>query len=153
MIRRNKNRAAFTLVELVVVVMILGILAAVAAPRLLGTTDTASDNLARQTLSVIRVRDAIEMYVADHHGALPGADGMESTFKNDVKPYLRGAEFPKCTVDDSKFNDIWMMSGGDVPGSTGAPGAPSWCYNYETGEFYINCMNLSSDGETTYVEF
>jgi general secretion pathway protein G len=151
MIRRKNIRAAFTLVELVVVVMILGILAAIAAPKLLGTSQKATDHGARQTLAVIR--DAIDMYVAEHNGVLPGADGIESTFKVEIRPYLRGSDFPMCTVDASKFNDIWMMSGGDVPGSTAAPGAPSWCYNYETGEFYINCTDLSSDGETTYVEF
>ena len=72
-----EKRQGFTLVELVVVVMILGILAAVAAPKLLGTSGTATDNGLRQTLSVMR--DAIERYAAENGGDFPGTD--EASFK------------------------------------------------------------------------
>ena len=86
-----EKRQGFTLVELVVVVMILGILAAVAAPKLLGTSGTATDNGLRQTLSV--VRDAIERYAAENGGDFPGTD--EATFKT-----------ADCTISPRRVPDL-----------------------------------------------
>lgn len=151
MIRDAKTRTAFTLVELVVVVMILGIIAAIAAPKIFGTSHNATDNGVRYTLRAIRT--AIETYAADHNGALPGADGSDTTFKNDIMPYLRGNEFPKCPVDAARYNDVHIMSGNEQPGTSSTVGTHSWCYNYETGEFYINSTEVSRDGTTTYDEF
>src|SRR5687767_10337406 len=92
----TKIRAAFTLVELVVVIMILGILAAIALPRVLGASQSATDNGVKQSLSVVRT--AIDRYTAEQSGALPGADGLETTFLSDMADYLRGTEFPVCPV-------------------------------------------------------
>jgi general secretion pathway protein G len=147
-----KNLQAFTLVELVVVVMILGILAAIAAPRLLGASNQAFDNGAKQSLGV--VRNAIDKYTAEHAGALPGADGQELTFKTDIKSYLRGQDFPTCPVA-AKNNAIRMMSGsGPIASSIGGTSTThSWVYQFETGEFYINSNATANDGVTTYDQF
>jgi prepilin-type N-terminal cleavage/methylation domain-containing protein len=148
---RHRN-GGFTLVELVVVVMILGIVAAIAAPRLLGTSQAASDNGLKQTLSVIR--DAIDSYSAKYE-ALPGADGNEATFKTDLQPYLRGSTFPSCSIGDAKNAAIRMQSGtGSIASGVGATDAThSWAYKYQTGDFHVNSTDLSGDGVTTYDQF
>jgi general secretion pathway protein G len=147
----TKTRSGFTLVEMVVVVMILGILAAIAAPKLLGTSQAATDNGVRQSLSVIR--DAIDRYAAEHNGVLPGADGLASTFEFEIAPYIRGGVLPKCPVDGSLENEVYVLTAGDTPGFNSGVGTHAWAYDYETGEIHVNCVDVSSDGVTTYDQF
>jgi general secretion pathway protein G len=142
----QKRRHGFSLVELVVVIMILGILAAVAAPKLLQTSSAATDNGLKQTLTV--VRDAIELYAADNGGALPGADGNAATFKTDLQPFLRGT-FPECPVG-AKDADVKMSSGSTAITGAASP-AEGWHYNYTTGEFIVNFTETAGDG-TPYDE-
>jgi prepilin-type N-terminal cleavage/methylation domain-containing protein len=153
MCRQVHTCRGFSLIEIVIVVMILGVLAAIAAPKLLGTSQQAVDNGVRQTLSVIRT--AIDSYSAEHDGTLPGADGAEATFKNDMIGYLRGSEFPVCPIGQAKNNVIRMLSGnGSVADSIGGTAATrSWAYNFQTGDFHVNSTAISADGITTYDQF
>jgi general secretion pathway protein G len=137
---------------MVVVVMILGIIASIAVPRLLSTSQTARDNGLRQTLTVIR--DAIDKYSAEN-GELPGADGNQATFKADLAPYLRGAGFPTCPVGDAANSAVRMQAGtGSIAAGIGATAATyGWAYKYESGEFGVNSTDTSADGVTTYDQF
>ncbi len=137
----KSRRNAFTLVELVVVVLILGILAGVAAPKLLDTSKTATDNGIRQTLGI--VRDAIELYAANNGGNLPTHTDGTTDLQDDLEPYIRGT-FPVSPVG-TKDSDVKVGSSAD--GTTG------WMYNNSTGEFICNSTATSGDGSTTYDDF
>jgi hypothetical protein len=117
----------------------------------LGTSAKATDNGVRHSLSV--VRSAIEQYAAEHGGELPGADGMEATFLSDIRGYIRGGVLPNCPVDGSRSNDVYILADGESPGDNGNVGTHAWAYNDKTGDFHVNCPDLSSDEVTTYDRF
>jgi general secretion pathway protein G len=125
-------RRGFTLIELVVVILILGILAAVAAPKMFTGADMATDNGVKQSLRV--VREGIEMFQAANAGRFPGADGNESTFKADLAPYVR--KFPILPLDPARNSSVLMASGG-APSGAATP-TEGWKYYYDTGEFIVN---------------
>jgi len=62
--RRNRG-LGFTLIEIMVVVVIMGILAALVVPKLMGRTDDARISAARQDIAT--VMQALKLYRLDNH--------------------------------------------------------------------------------------
>ncbi|MCI0364871.1 MAG: prepilin-type N-terminal cleavage/methylation domain-containing protein [Phycisphaerales bacterium] len=66
---RTHITRAFTLIEILIVVVIIGILAALVIPRFSNAAEEAGNNGARSQLRIIRGQ--IELYRAHHQGVLP----------------------------------------------------------------------------------
>jgi general secretion pathway protein G len=122
------RRSGFSLVEIVIVVLILAILAAIAWPKVIGNFDTSNEVAAQRNLRMIR--DAIDSYHLNW-GRYP---------RGDIKPideqiglYLHGSSFPECTVGN-KNNLIRVVATGPFIIS----GTEGWAYNPRKGEFVIN---------------
>ena len=123
-----KGRKGFSLVELVVVVLILGILAAVAAPRLFDTASDARMNGTKTSLSVIR--DAIELYKSQNGSYPPSA-----TLATALKPYLKGP-FPAVQLGSNQNANV--VASTQNPITTVEAGTAGWAYNQTTGELVVN---------------
>src|SRR5947208_501717 len=87
------RRAAFTLIEISIVVTIMAVLAAAVIPQFTGSTDDAKDCVVRHNLKVLRLQ--IDLYKLNHKGGAP----------------------------DGSANLAQLVSATDADGNMGAPGA------------------------------
>ena len=139
-------RRAFTLIELVVVILIIGILAGVAARKLF-SIDKAADNGVRRDLAV--VRDAIDLFETQN-GRLPGADGSEATFKSELAPFIRKFPILPTGPKDAQDDEVAMDGGVGAPAGDANP-TEGWRYYYNTGAFIVNWSEkVQSDSSIEY---
>lgn len=119
------KRSAFTLVELVVVILVLGIIAAIATPKLFDTAGDARINSTKQSLAVLR--NSIELYRSTN-GSFP-AD------KTAIETMLK-SPFPTNQIT-AAANDATLAV---VTAGTAltASGAQDWKYDSTSGEIIIN---------------
>jgi type IV pilus assembly protein PilA len=95
-----RQEGGFSLIELLVVILIIGILAAIAIPAFLSQTAKAYDVSAKS--QVRTARTAMEAYVTDHNGSYAGATlgdliAIEPTLR-DTGPAALTSVIPNGTV-------------------------------------------------------
>jgi len=161
---------AFTLVEVILVVTILGILAALVMPTFQGHIVKARESAAKDNLRVMRTQ--IELYKLQHKGVPPGyVDGsgaptalLELQFTGTTDetgaaspstvpsaPFLHGPYVKK--LPENPYNKLSNITYVDkatdfsaaVDGTSGG-----WLYKKETGEFKINWTGNDSEGIAFY---
>ena len=73
--REINDRLAFTLIEMLIVIILLGILAMVIIPHIFSSIEEAKLNTLKSILSV--ERKAIELYYFQHNRTYPGANNID----------------------------------------------------------------------------
>ena len=137
------RRGAFTLIEVLIVVVIMAILAATIIPQFTDSTKDAKSSTVQFNLHTLRSQ--IQLYRTQHAGLAPtgtlaelltttdatGATGTGAAFP--YGPYLR--EVPLNPFNNSKAVKVITTdpaAAGDVTGTGG------WIYNATTGGIWID---------------
>lgn len=161
--RPNRTRHGFTLVEVLIVVVILGILAATVLPQFNLSTDDTREAALVQNLQILRSQ--IDLYRFQHNGAYPGsgtptfedqmlgstqADGTVGTVgQYAYGPYIAGQVPPNPYNGKRGLAVITTDITAEDPGPTvvDADGAEAgWIYNKNTGQIKANSTENASDG-------
>jgi len=136
-----RRRSGFTLIEIMIVVVILGILASTVLPQFSTSQDAAKE--AAMVTSLNMLRSQVQLYKLQHNGKLPtAAIATELTTMTDINglttgnviygPYITG-QMPANPLNGNK-RDVVI---GAATGNTG------WAYNETTGA--VSPGNLGTD--------
>lgn len=142
----SRNRAGFTLVEVLIVVVIMAILAATIIPQFSDSTKDAKTNTSKFNLHTIRSQ--IELFKSQHDGKVPtnltdltkktntaGTVGTTTAFP--YGPYLQ-------EIPDNPFTGSPKVTAAASNPPTAASGAADagWLYHAATGGVWIDNVDL-----------
>jgi len=146
-------KRAFTLVELIIIVCILGIIAAVVVPSLANYATDARESTAKDHLRTLRT--FIEIYASNNEGTAPGYPGNDkgqtptavvfTAQMTSAGSIARVIKFP-----ENPFNGKTAVK--IIPNGAGFPAGPSetntygWVYQPSTKTIRLNWIGSDSDG-------
>ena len=130
--------SGFTLIELMIVVAIIGILAAIAIPKFASLIRKSSEGASKGNLGAIR--SALSIYYGDMEGQYP-ANLASLTIAGKYLNPVPVAKAPNYHTDTS----------GVLEGVTSATDAGGWLYNNvaadpNLGSVYVNCTHTDTKG-------
>jgi prepilin-type N-terminal cleavage/methylation domain-containing protein len=164
------KKKGFTLVELIIVVTILGIMAAIVIPTFQGNVATAKESASKSNLMATRTQ--IELYKLQHNAYPPGyvngagtdtatlvlqftgtttVTGIVSPSTVPSDPFLYGPYLKK--IPKNPFNNLSSIAyvAEATAFSAAVDGTSSgWLYKKETGEIVMNWTGTDGEGVAYY---
>ena len=144
-IRRTRNVKGFTLVEILIVVIILGILAAIVIPQFTNASEDARKSNMKSQLQTLRSQ--IELYKLQHRDQPPALatfwDSMtKQSDENEAIPPAAGEKAYGPYMQSSVVNPL---TNSDTLAAAAGAGV-GWVYDEATGEIHgVNKDGAESD--------
>ncbi len=135
---RKTNNRGFTLVEILIVVLILGILAAIVIPKYSNASGDAKRSSLRSSLQA--VRGQVELYMLQHGDLPPALSGSDwtslteiSTFSGQQQgPYLQAAPINPL----NGFSDVETVTADELGGTAVSTPNVGFVYNTTNGKMW-----------------
>jgi prepilin-type N-terminal cleavage/methylation domain-containing protein len=163
---KRSAKSGFTLVEMLIVVVIMGILAAIVVPQFSQSSDDARYASTVQNLQSLRGQ--IDLYRNQHANTFPGntsATADDTTFRDQLtlptneagvtgafgSPLFPFGPYIHTQLPANPFSGSRVVENVDTFPAT-APGgsSPGWVYERTSGRIRINKDGNVPDGSTTY---
>ena len=141
---KRNVRSAFTLIEVLIVVVIMAILAATIIPQFTDSTQDAKASTGKFNLHTLRSQ--IELYKTQHNGEVPGNTLVELTKNTDADgnqgtgasypygPYMR--EIPANPFTNSQA--VKVITNNPAVAGDVTSGGGGWLYNATTGGVWLD---------------
>lgn len=145
----SQKRNAFTLVEILIVVVIMAVLAATIIPQFTASTKDAQSSTA--TFNLQGLRSQIELYKAQHAGTPPSAlDKLASRTNGSGTVGTDAASYPfgpyMVQIPENPFNNSNTVEAiTSYPPSAVGAATSGWLYHAATGNVYINDADHLTD--------
>jgi prepilin-type N-terminal cleavage/methylation domain-containing protein len=144
-------KKAFTLVEVIIVVAILGILAAIVLPLFQSNVTEAKEAAAKDNLRILR--NTIEFYAAQHNGVPPGYsnDNLSNPAISSTIVYAQlvfAGHYLSKLPKNPFNNDIRIKVVTEFPEN--ADGQMGWIYNRATKTIRLNWPGTDKNGVRYY---
>ena len=149
----RQARYAFTIVEILIVIAVLGILAAVVIPTVQGQIQQARESAAKDNLRILR--NAIGLYAAQHNDVPPGYPDDDPTRPaNGFAFFLQIVQTASylSKMPENPFNGLSRMRvlGDEEALPTEATGEYGWVYKPATKDIRIDWPGTDSQGVSYY---
>lgn len=154
----KKRTKGFTLIELMIVVAIIGILAAIAIPKFANLVAKAKEGKTKGNLAAIR--SGVSIFYADNDGKFP-IDNLASL----IPIYIK--DIPEALCPTTACPDSSTVTNGDAASGTGSTLVPAvaffisagniggWAYSSDSadaewGTTVVNCLEQDTKGIEWY---
>ena len=140
------NKKGFTLIELMIVVAIIGILAAIAIPKFADLISKSKEGATKGGLST--VRSALQVYYGDNEGWFPADNLACVTLNAKYINEIPMAKLPGTTHGDSRSIGVVSAEGTNVADGGGWNYANAPGVSVTWGNFVVSCTHEDIKGRS-----
>lgn len=157
---------AFTIIEIMIVVIILGIIAAVVLPRFSNASDTARASMLADNLRIIRMQ--LEVFKGQHLGVPAGYPDLQTTQTPTEEAFVMHMTKPSNSAGEADSGKLYgpylreipvnPLNGkntlevldSDTPFPKSADDSHGWIYNPSTQEFRADSPGADDKGKAYF---